>query len=285
MKKVLALFISLALLALICVPCFALNDDLVIDNADILTDYEEQELEAKLKEISDRQEFDVVVLSVDGLEGKTATEYADDYYDYNYYGRGESRDGCLFIIDMDSRFYTMSTTGYGITAITDYGLEVIYDEVLDSFKQGDYLSGFERYAELVDEFVTQSKSGAPYDENNTYDKYYSGYFDYSDWDDEPESESSPVTGAIISLIVALVISAVIVGIVKSSYKPVRFSSDAAYYLDNGSLKLTGSYENFLYKNVSTVKIESESSGGHSGGSSTHTSSSGSSHGGGGGRSF
>jgi len=286
MKKILSVLIALALVALIAVPCFAQNDKLVVDNADLLSDYEEQELQTKLKEISDRHNIDAVVLTVYGLEGKTATEYADDYFDYNDYGRGEGHDGCLFIVDMDSRFYTMSTTGCCITAITDYGLEVIYDEMLDDFKNGDYYSAFVRYSELVDEFLTQSESGSPYDENNTYDKYYSGYFDYSDWDDSSESsEPNPVTGFIISLIVAVIISLIIVGMVKSGYKPVRFNSNAAYYLNDGSLKLTKSYESFLYKNVTSVKIESESSSGHSGGSSTHTSSSGMSHGGGGGRSF
>ena len=289
MKKVLCILISLALLTLICIPCFAQNDDLVVDDANILSDSEEQVLEAKLKEISDRQELDVVVLTVYGLEGKDINAYADDFFDYNGYGRGDGHDGCLFIVDMDTRYYTMSTTGYGITAITDYGLEVIYEEVLNEFKDGYYYDGFGRYGELVDEFVTQAKAGAPYDENNPYGQYYSGYFDYSDWDDDYESseptERNPVMGVLISLVVAVIVSLIVVGMVKSSYKPVKFNSNAGYYLDNGSLHITNSYENFLYKNVSRVKIESESSSGHSGGSSTHTSSSGMSHGGGGGRSF
>ncbi len=288
MKKVLSILISLALLALICIPCFAQNDDLVVDNADILSGTEEQLLESKLKEISDRQELDVVVLTVYGLDGNDINAYADDFFDYNGYGRGEGHDGCLFIVDMDTRYYTMSTTGYGITAITDYGLEVIYEEVLDAFKDGDFYGGFEKYGELVDEFVTQAKTGAPYDENNTYGQYYSGYFDYSDWDDGDNTEPAkrnPVMGILISLVVAVIVSLVVVGMVKSSYKPVKFNSNAAYYLDNGSLHIKNSYENFLYKNVTRVKIETQSSSGHSGGSSTHTSSSGMSHGGGGGRSF
>lgn len=286
MKKILCVLISLALVMLVCIPAFAQNDDLVVDNADILTDSEEQQLEEELREISHRLEFDVVVLTVYGLEGKTATEYADDYYDYNDYGWTSDRDGCLLIVDMDSRFYTISTCGYGITALTDYGLEVIYDEILDGIADGQYLSAFEHYGLLVDEFVKNAINGSPYDQGNNYGKYDDDYFDYSDWDDSYTYKPNYVKGAVVSLLIGAVIALIVTLTVKSKYKPVQFNRSAANYLDNGSLKISQSYENFLYNHVTAVKIQSESSsGGHSGGSSTHTSSSGMSHGGGGGRSF
>ena len=287
MKKVFAILISLVLLVLVSVPCFAQNDDLVVDNADILTDYEEQVLETQLQEISHRLEFDVAVVTVYGLDGKTTTEYADDYYDYNDYGWTDDHDGCLLLVDMDSRYYTISTCGYGITALTDYGLEVIYDEILDGFADGRYLSALERYAALVDEFVQQAMNGNAYDIGNNYGSYDDDYFDYSDWDDVSEPyEPNNIKGGLISLFIGLIAALISTLAVKGSYKPVQFKSNASDYLDSGSLRISQSYENFLYNHVTAVKIESESSSsGHSGGSSTHMSSSGMSHGGGGGRSF
>lgn len=285
MKKIVVFILSLALLSLLLVPAYAVNDDRVVDNADILTSDEEQTLEAQLKEISERLEFDVVVLTVDGLEGKTATEYADDYYDYNDYGWTDDRDGCLLIVDMDSRFYTISTCGYGITALTDYGLEVIYDQILDSVANEQYLSAFEQYGLLVDEFVKSAVEGSPYDQGNNYGEYGDDYFDYSDWDDVNTYKPNNVKGVLISVFIAAVIALIATMAVKSKYKPVKFNRSAANYLNSGSLNITQSYEHFLYNHVTAVKIQTESSSGHSGGSSTHTSSSGMSHGGGGGRHF
>ncbi len=64
------------------------SKDYVVDNADLLTQTEENELSEKLQDISDELQFDVVVVTTNSTGSKTATEYADDYFDYNGYGRG-----------------------------------------------------------------------------------------------------------------------------------------------------------------------------------------------------
>lgn len=71
------------------------SKDYVVDNADLLTQTEENELSKKLQDISDELQFDVVVVTTNSTGSKTATEYADDYFDYNGYGRGSNNDGCL----------------------------------------------------------------------------------------------------------------------------------------------------------------------------------------------
>ena len=55
----------------------------LVDRADLLSELEEEELEARLDEISERQQADVVVVTVNSLDGKSAQDYADDFYDYN----------------------------------------------------------------------------------------------------------------------------------------------------------------------------------------------------------
>ena len=56
------------------------------DQEELLTTEEQEELLARLDEISERQQCDVVIVTVASIEGKTATEYADDYFDYQGYG-------------------------------------------------------------------------------------------------------------------------------------------------------------------------------------------------------
>lgn len=63
----------------------------LVDDADILTDSEEKELNQQLDTVSEEQECDVIIVTVDSLNGKTVEEYADDYYDDNGYGYGEKR--------------------------------------------------------------------------------------------------------------------------------------------------------------------------------------------------
>ena len=279
MKKILiTVILSLALLLILPISAFADTGKYVVDNGNLLNNAEEAALEEKLEAISEKYDFDVVALTIsEGVvtSQSDAEAYADDYYDYN----GYKNDGCLLLISED-HYWHISTKGYGITAITDYGIDVLGEDVIyPYFGNEDWNGGFNAYADLIDSFVSQAKSGEPYDVDNTYtNKSGNTYsFDTSDEDDDDVTVGS----FIISFIVAIIIAAVITGMVKSGYKPVRFKASAADYLVGGSLNVTGEYDRFLYSNVTKTRIEKSSSS--SGGSSTHTSSSGSSHGGGGGR--
>lgn len=267
-KKITLFFATLLILVSFALPAFAENPQRVVDNADLMSSEEEASLLEKLNTIYDTQNFECVVVTVKDLDGKSDMEYADDYYDYNGYGYGDSHDGCLMLIRVSSEYdrnVWISTTGYGITALTDYGIDYILDEVVPDFKSGDYYQGSIEYAELVSEFVDEARAGKPYDVNNV-----------------KRSDKDNLKAIGVSVIAALVISLIITLTIKGSYKPVKFNRGAANYLVDGSFNLKSSYDNFLYNTVSRVKIETESSS--HGGSSTHSGSSGTSHGGGG-RSF
>ena len=278
-KSVITLILTLALALIIPITAFAAKTNYVVDDGDLLSSAEESELSEKLETLSEKYEFDIVALTVDNLDGKTPMEYADDYYDYN----GYREDGCLLLISTD-RDWWISTKGYGITAITDYGIEVLEYEVIHPyFGDDDWAGGYNRYADLIEEFIIEAKSGEAYDVDNKYSNSSGNTYDFSsNYEDDGFTEDEEKRSAlIVSLIVSLIVAGVIVGMIKKSYKPVRFRANAADYLVDGSLNVTGQYEHFLYSNVTKTEIESSSSSG--GGSSTHTSSSGSSHGGGGGK--
>ena len=281
MKKILNIFICLLIISLLTFPVFAATNPLVVDEADLMSDYEEQQLTATLEEISERQQFDIVAVTVDSTDGKSTMDFADDFYDYNDYGKGANHDGVILVINMAEREYWISTSGYAITAITDYSIEMIGDSVVPYMKDGDYYGAYSEYADIVDDLVTSAKNGSIYDWNNTYKGY--GEYAYGDGYAEEYGSSGMDSFERIgtSVIVAVIISAIIVLMVKKSYKPVAFNRSAANYLNPGSLNVTNSYEHFLYNHVTMTKRAEESSN-HSGGSSTHTSSSGTSHGGGGG---
>ena len=240
----------------------------IVDYAGLLDAADAENLEEKLREISERQQFDVVIVTTDDLQGKSAEAYADDYYDYNGYGYGANHDGCLLLFDMSNRSMHLSTTGFGEKALTDAGIDYINDEIYTYARKDNWKGAFNSYADNVDKFVTQAKEGTPYDVGNL-----------------PRAKKTAgqiIKGIAISLLIGLVVGFIIMKKIKGDYeKAVRSKASASDYLVNGSLQLTGAYENFMYNNVTQRRIETESS---SGGSSTHTGSSGTSHGGGG-RSF
>ena len=127
------------------------------DEAGLLSDDEADSLLAQLDEISERQNCDVIVVTVASLDGKTAESYADDYFDFNGYGLGQDRDGILLLLSMEDRDWAISTHGFAITAFTDAGQSYMTDHFLSYISDGEYAQGFQKYAELCDQFLTRQK--------------------------------------------------------------------------------------------------------------------------------
>ncbi len=263
MKKIIAIFFSLLLVASFCMSVSADTrlQPRLVDYADILSDSEEAEITEKIDEISERQQFDVVIVTVNDTDNKSITAFADDYFDYNGFGYGPSHDGCVLVIDMGGRDWWISTCGYGITAFTDAGIDYIGDQITEDLSDGFYYDAFMTYADLCDDFVSKSNSGSPYDTGNLPKEGYNWFM-----------------GIVVSVIIGFVIALIITLIMKGKLKSVRFQPGAKEYVVPGSMNVTASRDIFLYRNVSRRAKPKESSG-----SSTHTSSSGRSHGGGGGR--
>ena len=241
----------------------ALTTGYLFDGADLLYDSEEAELAAYLESLRDRIQLDVVVVTVNSTGMYSPMEYADDYFDYNGYGYGENRDGILLLIAMDTRDWWISTSGYGITAFTDAGIEYIGEQILSDLSGGWYADAFRTFADLCESFVTQARTGDPFDVHNLPKEPF-------DW----------FSTLLISLVIGLIVALIYTGVLKGQLHSVQRKPAASEYVREGSLKLHQSQDLFLYRNVRRTVRETSSG---SGGSSIHRSSSGRSHGGGGGK--
>lgn len=270
MMAVFSMTVILTLSAVFVFPACAAGDlPRLVDMADLLSDEEEADLSGLLDEISRRQQVDVVVVTVDSMEGASAMVYADDFYDYNGYGYGDGRDGILLLISMDERDWYISTCGFGITALTDAGREYISEIFVNDLSMGDYAAAFTSFAKLCDNFLTQAKTGEPYDV-----------------DFLPKEPFEPFLSLVTAFAIAFVIALISTGIMKGQLKTVHSQTAADNYMKQDSMKLTRKNDLFLYKKVDRRRRETASSSGSSsssGGSRTHTSSSGTTHGGGGGK--
>lgn len=288
-KRLSVLFICVSLVFALAFSAFGLelfNDQhppRVVDDADLLNDYEEEQLAAMLDEISERHLIDVVVVTANVLGGKSPMEYADDFFDYNGYGfqtEGDitSGDGILFLLSMEDRDWWISTKGRGYDALYDDDIQYIGNMMLDDLSGGDYYSAFCTYANLCDQALESAKNGYSGGFSSEYDN---GYYD-SGSRSQSSGALSVLKRAAASLFIGLFIALIITGSMKNKLKTVRFQSGAADYAKRGSMQLTRSEDIFLYSTVNRVKKPDDDS--RSGGShSSHSSSSGSSHGGGGGK--
>lgn len=240
------------------------------DQEELLTTEEQEELLARLDEISERQQCDVVIVTVASIEGKTATEYADDYFDYQGYGYGEKSDGILFLVGMKERVWAISTHGsLGISAFTDAGLDYIKEDVQFQLKLDNYAKAFRTFASLCDQFLTAAHKGKPYDVGNL-----------------PIKHASPSI-LIFLFPIGILIMAWKSRSKKRSLRSVVKKTGAISYKVPNSLHLWVDEDRITGSHVTKRKRNEESrdrggssgSGGSSGGSTTHTSSSGRTHGG------
>ena len=245
---------------------FAATPLRLVDDANLLTPSERTKLLALLNEISERQEMDIVVVTVDSLGGKTPRAYADDYYD----GSGYRADGILLLIAMDSRDYYISTSGYCITALSNSKINSISNRFVGDLSSGKYASAFTTFAELCDDYISDTKSGGVSDRGDTTTPNHSSGQSTTGASDFPLGQN-----ILISLAVGFVIAFIATAVMRSKLKSVRPKSGAADYVKEGSFRLTRSNDFFLYRTVSRVAKPKDNG--------SHRSSSGRSHGGGGGK--
>ena len=255
MKKKCASFLCLLLLCAVLVsPVYAAGAPArLVDNADYLTDSEETALLSKLEEISTRQGVDVVIVTIPALYGEDITSFADDFYDDS----GYCPDGILLLLADDEGEWAISTAGYGITAFTDAGQAYMTDQFVVMLSEGEFAAAFNTYADLCDAFITQAKTGVPYDVGTL-----------------PKGEFRLVKNLLICVGIGLLVSLIATGSMKSKLKTVRAQTAASQYVKAGSMNITECREIFLYHQLQRRLREDKETG-----SSTHTSSSGVTHGG------
>jgi uncharacterized protein len=289
MKKLISILLVFLLLASLCVCAAATGSDtpLIVDNAGVLTSEQVDDLTQTASDLRDLYEMDVVIVVVADLDGKSAQDYADDYYDYNGYGIGDDYSGMLLLIATESRDWWISTCGEAIYVLTDYGIESIFSDFAGYLSVNDYYHAFETYLDCLPEYFDAYYSGDPID---GYSGNYSGPGSYSPGDADDiiyyEDDSTVLLGIISSVFVGCVVSGIAVLIMSGRMNTKLPQNSAGNYLNRSSYQLHAHSDMFLYSNVTKVRRESSSSSsssGGGGGSSTHSSSSGRSHGGGGGK--
>jgi len=251
---------------------------LVVDDAALLAEYERQTLESALEDAAGEISAEIAIVTVTDTHGKSAMDFADDFYDENGYGYGSGDDGVLLLVDMGAREWWITTHGYCETVLSDNVLYTIENAFLDDLSSANYYDAFFTFAKRCYDYIEAANNGIILETEAPYDYDY----DYETVEDTP---SSPADFILPSVIAGFIVSFIMVSVMKSGMKTVSSQISASSYLVDNSLRLSSSSDNYLYSNVTRTPRQTNS---HNGGASrssggSHRSSSGRSHGGRGGR--
>ncbi len=248
----------------------------VYDNADLLTDDEEEKLRDYIAKMEKKYKADFVIYTfsqpVEGEEAKEQYGYrsanweqnmrdiADDFWDENGYGYNKSFEGDGSIL-IDNRYEgqrgeMLTTSGFLIDELSDWDESEIYDAV-DVYYDSNPYKAYKAYIDAV-----CSRLGGGILDSVGGGTYFLG-------------------STLISIVIAGVYAFSHLGKNRAEKVPVNA------YVAGGRPVTKNRRDDFIRKNVVKRHIETNSGGGggssRSGGSSVHRSSSGARHGGGGGR--
>ena len=249
-KRIIIIALTLILAAMLAFPSFA--DDSIpryYEEYDLLSDDEEASINAKLEEMSDRLDADVVIWVTSFFGNLDDESFIDACRKHNSNNFGYKSNGYVIMMsDLEAKetyFYSYSEGKVASKAFSDEFFDDLGDDVISLMESDKCFEAMNKYADSCDEAITESQKV----------KYFS------------------VTRLIIAAVIGLIIGASVTGSNKAKLKTVRSKTEANYYVREGSMTVNDSRDIYLYSKVTrTEKPRNDGSSGSSG--SSHSVSSG-----------
>ena len=228
----------------------------IVDNAGLLSPQETASLAERIASIASQYDFDLVIVTETNIGASRPMDYADDFFDYNGYGLGQDRDGCLFLLVTGSREYWFSTSGKGIKILNPTAGDKLEADTVKFLKEGDSFEAYRAFLQDWEEFLALDAKGRSYNF-------------FHQWN---------LVLVCVAWALSLALGFGIVLIWKRGMNTALSQAQAAAYVVPGSLTFMEKKDRFLYSRVTKkARPKQNPSGG------IHTGSSGRSHGGRGGR--
>ena len=254
-RKFLTLILVFLILLSLGSAAFAYSEGglpLVNDAAGLLTGSENESLNALADELSARYACEIIIVTVDSLDGWVVEEFTEAVYQQYGYGCGDGKDGVILLLSMEYRDFDMAAYGYGNVAFTDYGKEALLENVLPYLRENDWYGAFYAFISRCGDYLDSARSGSP------VDVHYEPV--------PPVTPAKVITALAFGFIAALIVS----GILKGKMKSAILQSRADRYMQ--SLNLRQQQDRFIRKETHRVRHESSSGGGKGGGGTTVNSS-------------
>lgn len=241
--------------------------ELLYDYADLLDNYEEEELRADLQELKILHKMSVVVVTLDDEGIVSSAEFADNFFDYNDFGD----DGLVLLVNMGTREIWISTAGKAIMYFPDDTINDLTNDIAENLGDEKYAQAVEVFIEVTDKILRKSPQVNDIQMNDAPQQIQ----------DEPISSFE--AAFILAIPAGLIFGAIVTIIALLTHNSLpNVTKTTASYVTDGKVHLTKNSDVFLNSSVTKTKIESNSS--NASGrktASVHHSSSGKTHGGGG----
>lgn len=245
MKRLFSLILALALCLSLAVSVSAAQMPLLVDAADLLSDWEEEQTLHLLEQVRDELQVELVIVTMDSLGGHSADAVIEAFYDEYGYGYGTNRDGVCLLVAMAERDYRILANGFGADAISMSEIYDIGDDVAYYLSDGDYADAFDTFIDRCIYEIRVETNGVPFN------------FGMS---------------LLISLVIGFVVALIATGIMAAKLRSVRSQSAAREYVKPGSMHIKRSTDLFLYRTMDRRRKPQESSSGsrgHGGGGGRH----------------
>lgn len=239
-RRILSLALILVLCMAMTLTAYAASDEelgdvgelFVVDDALLLSESEVSALNAKLQEISNTYQVQIVVATIDVLEDIDIDEFIEFAYDEIGLGYGSNRDGVLLLVCMDPREYRILTNGLADAAIGSSGIDEIGEAIVSDLSDGNYADAFEEFADQCAYYLDGHINGYPFNVGRSL---------------------------LIALGIGLLAGFLVAKSLQSQLITVRKQEKAHSYVKSGSMQVTDRKELFLYRTVDRRKKENDSS--------------------------
>lgn len=152
-------YAAFVLMAILCLDAVAGDKDfpprpspprLVNDLANMLSESEEASLEAKLQEYERTSSTQITVVTIKSLGSYEIAQYAVELGNRWGVGQKGKDNGAVILASLDDRAVNISS-GYGLEGtLTDIKSgQIIRNEILPQFKEGNFYAGFDRAADAI----------------------------------------------------------------------------------------------------------------------------------------
>ncbi|MGF9700613.1 MULTISPECIES: TPM domain-containing protein [Paenibacillus] len=214
------------------------DKNLIYDEANLLSEQEESELNALANEYGDERQTDFIILTTNNTENQDVELLTEDFYDEQALGYDKAH-GNAVILTMDMNFREVYLAGfYKAEDYLDNGrLQAIRSRITPDLSNGDYKLAFEKYIRLSYEYMGYKPGVNP---NNIL---FNGWF---------------------QLAVSVAIGGIVVGVM--AYRSGgRVTVNRATYEDSSNSSVLDRQDRYIRTTVTKQKIERNNNNGGGGG--------------------
>ncbi len=248
----------------------------VTDQADKLTDAQEQAYTRKAQELTDKYDVGVYVVLLDSSSRFTWTgnmqSLGEEIWAGYSLGVGATdkkashaenaneawKDSIILTVSFDNRKYDICVTGsYADWAFNPASQEMIRDHFVDDFRENQWNTGIGDFLDSVEDELDLASKG------HVYSFKYSGM--------------GRMIGIIAPIVLAVLFGYGIAALMRASMKDTQEAQNASVYVSGSKMKFTRREDRYIRTLVSRVYSPREKSssgggaGGHSSSGSSHTS--------------